>query len=183
MWFYLFIIKERLLEVFIFEWTLTSKKAELERLNDAQSVAKIEKAIGKVERKILIRALRLFQLNFSVIEMKILFFINFKKFDWNFFRKINENLQKHLENLDALEKSKLPPNLVRKCKDFSKLLLETTAKVDKVLNKLDKWNMIVFAHLRINEIQHNKYIYIFFYWLGSTKIVQLGPSPNLKPKP
>ena len=135
----------RFWEVFIFEWTLPSKKAELERVNDAQSVAKIEKAIGKVERKSLIRALRLFQLNLlSFISLSIILFTILKSLTESF-RKINENLQKHLENLDALEKSKLPSNLVRKCKDFSKLLLETTAKVDKVLNKLDEWNMIVYT--------------------------------------
>jgi Skp family chaperone for outer membrane proteins len=86
----------------------------------------------------LIRALRLFQLNLlSFISLSIILFTILKSLTESF-RKINENLQKHLENLDALEKSKLPSNLVRKCKDFSKLLLETTAKVDKVLNKLDE---------------------------------------------
>lgn len=85
----------------------------------------------------MIRALRLFQLNLLNLCYSSIISITSQSLT-EIFRKINENLQKHLENLDALEKSKLPSNLVTKCKDFSKLLLETTAKVDKVLNKLDK---------------------------------------------
>ena len=84
------------------------KKAELERQNDAQNISKIEMVIGKADKKKLVRALR----------------------------KINENLHKHLENLDSLEKSKLPPNLSKKCKEYSRSLIETTAKADKVLSKL-----------------------------------------------
>ena len=84
------------------------RKAELERQSDAQNISKIEKGIGKTEKKKLVGALR----------------------------RINENLHKHLENLDSLEKSKLPPNLSKKCKEYSKNLIETTAKADKVLNKL-----------------------------------------------
>ena len=84
------------------------KKAELERQNDVQNIEKIEKGIGKTDKKKLIRALR----------------------------QINENLHKHLENLDALEKSKLPLKLSKKCREYSRLLIETTRKADKVLNKL-----------------------------------------------
>ena len=84
------------------------RKAELERQTDAQNISKIEKGIGKTEKKKLVSALR----------------------------RINENLYKHLENLDSLEKSKLPPNLSKKCKEYSKNLIETTAKADKVINKL-----------------------------------------------
>lgn len=86
----------------------TLKKAELERQNDDQNISKIEKGIGKTDKKKLISALR----------------------------RINENLHKHLENLDSLEKSKLPQNLSKKCKEYSRSLIETTAKADKVLNKL-----------------------------------------------
>lgn len=84
------------------------KKAELERQNDVQNIAKIEKGIGKTDKKKLVRALK----------------------------QINENLHKHLENLDALEKSKLPLKLSKKCRDYSRSLIETTRKADKVLNKL-----------------------------------------------
>ena len=54
------------------------------------------------------------------------------------YRQINENMQKHLENLDGLEKNTLPTNLSRKCKEYSKNLLMTTNKVDKVLQKLGR---------------------------------------------
>ena len=55
-----------------------------------------------------------------------------------YFRKINENLLKHVEKLDAIEKRNLPAHLLKKCKEFTKSLLDTTSKVDKVLKKLDK---------------------------------------------
>ena len=84
------------------------KKAELERQSDVQNIAKIEKAVGKTDKKKLVRALK----------------------------QINENLHKHLENLDALEKTKLPLRLSKKCKEYSRSLIETTRKADKVLNKL-----------------------------------------------
>ena len=42
----------------------TLRKAELERVNDAQNIGKIEKGIGKVDKKKLMRALRSMQLNF-----------------------------------------------------------------------------------------------------------------------
>ena len=51
-------------------------------------------------------------------------------------RQINENMQKHLENLDGLEKNTLPEKLSRKCKEYSKNLLKN--KVDKVLQKLGR---------------------------------------------
>ena len=66
-----------------------------------------------------------------------LFELEIRKEVDSYFRKINERLHKHLENLDAIEKSKLPVRLVNKCKEFSKLILETTAKADNVIEKLD----------------------------------------------
>ena len=88
----------------------TLKKAELERAIDSKNISKLEKGIGKMEDKKLIRSLRL----------------------------INDNLTKHLEKLDALQKSRLPEHLVKKCKEFTKSLLETTSKADKLLNKVKK---------------------------------------------
>ena len=86
------------------------KRAELGRQDDDQNLSKIEKAIGKAEKKKLIRALR----------------------------RINENLQKHLETLDGLEKSKLPLMLNQKCKEYTKKLMLTTSRADKVLKKLNR---------------------------------------------
>ena len=73
-------------------------------------MSKLEQGIGKIEDKKVIRSLRL----------------------------INDNLTKHLEKLDALHKSSLPEHLLKKCKEFTKSLLETTSKADKVLNKVKK---------------------------------------------
>ena len=86
------------------------KKAEMDRQNDEQDIAKFEKAIGVTEKKKLKRALR----------------------------QINENLHKHLETLDGLEKTKLPQHLRQKCKDYSRSLLATSKKADKVIDKLVK---------------------------------------------
>ena len=88
----------------------TLKKAELERAIDSKNISKLEQGIGKIEDKKVIRSLRL----------------------------INDNLTKHLEKLDALHKSSLPEHLLKKCKEFTKSLLETTSKADKVLNKVKK---------------------------------------------
>ena len=59
------------------------KRAELERQSYEQDIAKFEKAVGTTEKKRLVRALR----------------------------TMNENLLKHLEALDGLEKTKLPEHL------------------------------------------------------------------------
>ena len=86
------------------------KRAELGRQDDDTNLSKIEKAIGKADKKKLIRALR----------------------------QINENLQKHLETLDGMEKSKLPLMLNQKCKEYTKKLMLTTSRADKVLKKLNR---------------------------------------------
>ena len=84
------------------------KKAELDRKNDEQDIAKLEKAIGSTDKKRLLRALR----------------------------QINENLEKHVEVLDSVEKTKLPRHLSQKCKQYTKNLLATIKKVDQVIAKL-----------------------------------------------
>ena len=86
------------------------KKAEMDRQNDEQDIAKFEKAIGVTDKKKLTRALR----------------------------QINENLHKHLETLDGMEKANLPTHLRQKCKDYSRSLLATSKRADKLIDKLVK---------------------------------------------
>ena len=90
----------------------TLRKSELDRLNEVNNISKIEKGIGKVPKKEIMTTLR----------------------------RVNENLQKHLETLDALEKSKLPDKLGKKCKEYSTKLLGTTLKVDQVIEKLETFS-------------------------------------------
>ena len=51
-------------------------------------------------------------------------------------RRINEGLQKNLHNLDEIKKSKLPPTLKNKSKDFSVALIRTMEKADELIQKL-----------------------------------------------
>ena len=84
------------------------KKAELDRKNDEEDIAKLEKAIGSTDKKRLKRALR----------------------------QINENLERHVEVLDSVEKTRLLKHLSEKCKQYTKNLLSTIQKADKVIAKL-----------------------------------------------
>ena len=86
------------------------KKAELDRKSDEEDIAKFEKAIGSTDKKRLVRALR----------------------------QINENLERHVEVLDSVEKTRLPKHLSEKCKQYTKNLLSTIQKADRVIAKLGR---------------------------------------------
>ena len=84
------------------------KKAEMDRRSDEQDISKLEKAIGNTDKKKVVKALR----------------------------QINENLEKHVEVLDSVEKTMLPRHLAEKCKEYTKNLLATIKKADMVITKL-----------------------------------------------
>ena len=52
----------------------------------------------------------------------------------HYLKEIIEKTQKHLENIDGIDKSKLPPTLLRKSKETTKNLLQFVEKVDRMLN-------------------------------------------------
>ena len=84
------------------------KKAELDRKSDEEAITKLEKAIGNTDKKRVVKALR----------------------------QINENLERHVEMLDSVEKKRLPRHLAEKCKQYTKNLLATIKKADVVISKL-----------------------------------------------
>ena len=88
---------------------ICSYRSSLPELKNYElDIAKLEKAIGSTDKKRLVRALR----------------------------QINENLEKQVEVLDSVEKTKLPRQLSQKCKQYTKNLLATIRKVDQVIAKL-----------------------------------------------
>ena len=84
------------------------KKAEMNRKSEEQDIVKFEKAIGSTDKKRLTRVLR-----HSI-----------------------ENLEKHVEVLDSVEKARLPKHISEKCKQYTKNLLATIKKAENVIAKL-----------------------------------------------
>ena len=84
------------------------KKAEMDRRNDEQDISKFEKAIGSIDKKRIKRALRL----------------------------INEKLEKHVDVLDSVDRTRLPRHISEKCKQYIKNLRGTIEKADNVIFKL-----------------------------------------------
>jgi len=54
----------------------------------------------------------------------------------NTIRNINENLTKHLETLDGLDRKHMNDHMKMKRKEYSSNLTKTTNRVDKILEKL-----------------------------------------------